>query len=74
MQKEIDDKFEILSDLTKKDIDENPSEPESSGRLTPRDRETIKQLTRMHWKPEEIARRMKRSISEIEMAIDMGLD
>ena len=74
LQHEIDDKFEILADLTKKDIDENPSEPESSGRLTPKDRETIKQLTRMHWKPEEIARRMKRSISEIEMAIDMGLD
>ena len=74
IDKEIDDKFEILSDLTKKDIDENPSESESSGRLTPKDRETIKQLTRMHWTPEEIARRMKRSISEIEMAIDMGID
>lgn len=73
LQREIEEKFDVLADLTKQDLEENPTDPETNGRLTPKDRQTIKELKRRGWTADEIARRMKRSVGEIELALDLGI-
>jgi len=42
--------------------------------LTPKDREQIVNLKRKGWTVEEISKSMKRSMSEIEIILEMGLD
>jgi len=66
---EIDSKFQLLAKLTKEDLSKNPGPVES--RLSPQDRESIHHLKRQGWSVEEIARSMKRSVSEIELVLEM---
>ncbi|MBQ3965470.1 MAG: helix-turn-helix domain-containing protein, partial [Treponema sp.] len=46
--------------------------PSTSGSaITPRDRETIIELKRRGWTVDDIARRMKRSVGEVELILEM---
>ena len=70
LDKEIDSKMDLLLRATKADMEKNPGQ--ISDRMTPQDRETIVQLKRTGWTVDEIARRMKRSVGEIELVLEMG--
>ena len=73
LSKQIDDKFDILQRITKTEIESSSDSAPVNSRLSPKDRETIIQLKRMGWTVEEIARRYKRTVGEIEMVIEMGI-
>ena len=77
LSQEINDKFDMLEKITRTEVEASAA---SSGvtevgntRLSPKDRETIISLKRRGWTVDEIAKRLKRSIGEIEMVIEMGL-
>ena len=72
---EIDKKMDLLLKATRSDMERSGSSaplPSSSGSsITPRDRETIIDLKRRGWTVDDIARRMKRSVGEVELILEM---
>ena len=75
LSREIDNKFDMLERITRTEVENVASEQKvsfnSSSRLSPKDKETIRSLIHKGWRKEEIARTTGRSIGEIELLIDM---
>ena len=53
---------------------QQPSEFPESTELSPADRRNIIKLKRQGWSLDDIARTVKRSVTEIEIVLEMGLD
>ena len=69
LKTDIESKFKLLNQLTKKDLEKRPAKEDK--RLSPQDRDNIKQLKQQGWTVKEIARSMKRTQTEIEMVLEM---
>lgn len=69
LKTDIESKFKLLNQLTKKDLEKQTTKREE--RLSPQDRENIKYLKKQGWTVAEIAKRMKRTQTEIEMVLEM---
>jgi chromosome segregation ATPase len=69
LSKDIDDKFNLLAQITKKDIEKNPGKPAQG--ISPQDREDIKRLKRQGWTVAAIAKAMKRTETEIELMLEL---
>ena len=67
--KDVDNKFKVLHDITKNEV--------SKGRITqdkgisPQMKDTIKQLKREGWTNEELAKRFNRTITEIDLLLEL---
>ena len=70
LDKEIESKMDLLLKATRADLNENPGQ--ISDRMTPQERDTIIALKRQGWTVDEIARRMKRSVGEVELILEIG--
>ncbi len=68
MEAMIDQKMNELAVLTKSELKDNP--PEDKGSISLADREAIIRLHRQGWSEEEIAKRMNRSVGEIQLLIE----
>jgi IS30 family transposase len=55
--------------MTKQDLEKHPEKSDS--RLSPQDRENIKYLKRQGWTIPQIAKRMNRTQTEIEMVLEL---
>ncbi len=69
LKTDIESKFKLLNQLTKKDLEKHPAKEDK--RLSPQDRDNIKQLKQQGWTVKEIARTMKRTQTEIEMVLEL---
>ena len=68
LETEIEKKMELLLQITRQDLKDNPAPKKDE--ISMADRETVITLHRNGWSNEEIARRMKRSIGEIDLLIE----
>ncbi len=66
---EIDSKFSLLKQVIS--INSGSSTTVADTRLSPEDKQNIHDLKKMGWKNEEIARSLKRSLTEIELVLEM---
>ena len=64
----IDSKMKMLELLTRKDVAANP--PSGNSQLTPSEREHIRSLRRQGWSVRELANRLGRTVTEIELILD----
>ncbi|MBQ9631078.1 MAG: hypothetical protein IJR49_05790, partial [Treponema sp.] len=69
---DIDAKFKLLGQITKKDLEKNPTKGET--RLSPRDTENIRTLKRQGWTIAQIAKRMNRTQTEVSLALELSDD
>ena len=72
LDKEIERKMGVLLRATQADLEKNPGQVAHG--ITPQDREAIVQLKKQGWTVDEIARRMHRSVSEVELILEMPSD
>ena len=68
LETEIDQKMNLLLEITKQDLKENPMEKEEGISLALR--ESVISLHRKGWSNEEIAKRLKRSVGEIDLLVE----
>lgn len=64
----IDSRIKMLELLTRKDVAANP--PSETSQLTPSERELIRSLSRQGWRVKELANRLGRTVTEIELILD----
>jgi len=69
LKNDIESKFKLLNQMTKQDLEKHPEK--SDERLSPQDRENIKYLKRQGWTIPQIAKRMNRTQTEIEMVLEL---
>ena len=68
----VEKKFEVLHKITKEDLSSGNTPKDKS--FTPSEKETIRDLKRQGWTINELASRFKRSITEIELLLDLPED
>ena len=77
LSQEINEKFDILENITRNEVEASVAASGTTevgnARLSPKDKEVIISLKRQGWTVDEIAKRLKRSVGEVEMVIEMGL-
>ena len=71
LSKELNDKFDLLEKVAQAENDADSSDSYRNPSLTPRDKEDIRKLWKQGWSKEVIARRLNRSIGEVELVIEM---
>ena len=69
VNREVDNKFDILHDITKKELEKNRPAPEKG--FTPKERDTIRSLKRSGWSIDELASRFHRTATEIELILEL---
>lgn len=68
LNKNIDLKLDTLRQITKKDLEKSPAK--TNTRLTPRQKEQIRELRRQKWTVAQIAERMGKTQGEVEMVLE----
>ena len=65
----IDSKFKLLHQITQQDLEKHPSK--GGDLISPQERENIKSLKQQGWTIDEIAKSMKRTPAEIDLALQL---
>ena len=66
---DVDNKFKVLHDITKNEVSKSRPSPDKG--IPPQMKETIKQLKREGWTNEELAKRFNRTVTEIDLLLDL---
>lgn len=69
LSKSIDDRFKQLQLITREDVSKTP--PGGNSHIAPQSRETIITLKKQGWSIPEIAKRMKMSLAEVELILEL---
>jgi DNA repair ATPase RecN len=72
LRRDVDEKFGVLRKITQNDLAQKPLDSNSA--ITPADIDVIKKLKRAGWRNEEIAKKLNRSLSEIELTLQIHSD
>ena len=66
---DVDNKFKVLHDITKNEVSKSRPSPDKG--IPPQMKETIKQLKREGWTNEELAKRFNRTVTEIDLLLEL---
>lgn len=72
LDRQINEKFEMLRQVTKDELKSNPN-PRDNG-MSPSVRDAIREFRRQGWSIAELAKRFKRTETEIELMLEMPAD
>ena len=72
LRRDVDEKFGVLRKITQSELTQKPVDVNSA--ITPTDIDVIKKLKRNGWRNEEIAKKLNRSLTEIDLALQINAD
>jgi len=72
LRRDVDEKFGVLRKITQSELTQRPVDVNSA--ITPTDIDVIKKLKRNGWRNEEIAKKLNRSLTEIDLALQINAD
>ena len=67
--KDVDNKFKVLHDITKNEVSKSKPTPDKG--IPPQMKEAIRSLKREGWTNEELAKRFNRTVTEIDLLLDL---